>query len=82
MQTVFIWVGGFLGGSPSLELVGGANFIHPHPPTPENTLLGLGGGIKEGGRTKSCRGGLQNNTPPPLPEKGLLAEMGGRGGRI
>ena len=50
----------------------GPNFIHPHPPTPENTLLG--GRIKAGGggRIKfSCR---------PSPEICPTARNGGRGG--
>ena len=64
-----------------MRVVTGPNFIHPHPPTLENTLLGVGA-YKRGGRIKSCRGGLPNIHPPPLPEKGLLAEMGGGGGVI
>ena len=59
----------------------GPDFIHPHPPTPENTLLGVGGVFKGGGRIKfTSRGGLKIYTPTPLPWKCLLARNGGGGG--
>ena len=60
----------------------GPNFIHPHPPTPENTLLGVGACIKrEGGRIKFLpRGASKYTPPPPSPEKCLLAKNGGGGG--
>ena len=50
-------------------------------PTLENTLLGVGA-HKRGGGYKILPRGASKYTPPPLSEKGLLAEMGGRGGRI
>ena len=58
----------------------GPNFMHPHPPSPENTLLG-GGVYKRGGRIKFLpRGASKYTSPPPSPEKCLLARNGGRGG--
>ena len=59
------------------------HFIHPYPPppTPENTLLGVGGCIKgAGGRIKFlARGASRYTLPPPSPQKCLLARNGGRG---
>ena len=52
----------------------GPNFIHAHPPSPENTLLGVGG-IKF-----LPRGGSKYTPPPPSPENCLMARNGGRGG--
>ena len=31
------------------DFLGGPSFIYPQPPTPENTLPGVGGRIREGG---------------------------------
>ena len=47
---------------------GGGEFYIP-PPTPQNTLLGVGGGIKEGGCIKFLLwgGGVRHIHPPPLP---------------
>ena len=64
----------------SLPMVRGQILYTPPPPHPWKYPSRGGGCIKEGGRIKSCRGGLQNTPPPPLSEKGLLAEMGGEGG--
>ena len=50
---------------------GGPNFIHAHPPTPENTRLGVRG-IQQmggGGSTIPAGGGLRNIHPPPSPAK-------------
>ena len=60
----------------------GPNFM-PHPPTPENTLLGVGGvyGMTErGGGIKSCCGGPLKTIPPPLSLKRSSGRNGGRGG--
>ena len=58
----------------------GPTFIHPHPPTRENALLGVGG-MKDGGYEISRCGALQNIHPPPKmalwPQKG----EGGEGGK-
>ena len=52
------------------------------PPTPEKTLLGVGGGcIKRGGVIKFLlRGASKYTPPPPSPERCLMARNGGRGG--
>ena len=60
----------------------GPNFTHAHPPSPENTLLGVGGCIKGGGRTKFLPRGASKYTPPP-PSTGkmpLWPENRGEGG--
>ena len=56
--------------------------LHPRtPPTPENTLLGVGGCIKGGGHIKFCRVGPQNIHPhPPSPEKTPFSRKSGGGG--
>ena len=58
----------------------GAKFYTPPPPDPENTLLGVGGGvIKEGGAYKILpRGASEYTPPPPFSEKGLLSKRGVR----
>ena len=62
----------------------GPNCIHAHPPpSPTNTLLGMGGRIKRGGggHIKFLpRGGSKYAPPTPSPEKCLLARNGGGGG--
>ena len=60
------------------EQAKGPNFIHPNPPTPENTLLGVGGCIKA--YKIRAAWGLKIYTPTPLHWKMLLARNGGRGG--
>ena len=47
----------------------GSNFIHPHPPTPEDTLLGVRGCIKGGAYKIPAAWGLKIYTPTPLPWK-------------
>ena len=51
-------------------------------PPPEKTLLGVGGGIKEGGRIKFLPpgGGGSKYTPPPPPQKLPYGQKWGRGG--
>ena len=44
-----------------------AEFYTPPPPTPENTLLGVGGRIKGGGYKNPAAGGFKIHTPPPPP---------------
>ena len=62
------------------KFYGGPNFIHPTP-TPENTLLGVGGCIKEGGAYKIPVAGGSKYTPPPLSrEKAFWPKWGGGGG--
>ena len=53
--------------------VGGPNSLHPHHPTPEHTLLGVGGVLKRG-----QRGGSKCITPPPLEMP--CGQKQGRGG--
>ena len=62
------------------EGITGPNFFTPTPPTPENTLLGLGSVCKRGGG--ACKipaaWGLKIYTPTPPPlENAFWAEMGG-----
>ena len=65
----------------NLATLTGPNFIHPHPPTPKNTLLGVGGVWKRGGYKISPAGGPQNIHPHPPPLKNALwPEMGEGGG--
>ena len=60
----------------------GAKFYTPPPPHPWKYPSRGGGRIKEGGRIKSCRGGLQNIHPPPLSLKKVFWPkwVGGGGG--
>ena len=71
------------GGSESRNNLNGNTYIYGAkfytPPPPPMKLPFQVGGEEGGGEEKSCRGGLQN-LPPPLPEKCLLAQNGGRGG--
>ena len=57
----------------------GPNFIHPHPATPESTLLGVGGVLRGGGYKIPAAWASKYTPPPPPPEKCLLARNGGRG---
>ena len=60
------------------EEIAGPNFIHP--PTPENTLLGVRGGIKGGGKVPVAYP-PQDIDPHPLPLKHAIGpEMGAGGG--
>ena len=57
---------------------GGTFYTPPPPPTPENTLLGMGGGhIKEGGRKKLRPRGSSKYTHPPLLQNALWEKIGG-----
>ena len=52
------------------SLVWGPDFFRPHDPTPETTLLWVGGGYKRGGggiKFLLRRGGGSKYTPTPLP---------------
>ena len=55
-----------------------------YTPSPEKTLLGVGGILKRGGGGvyNSCRGGLQDKHPPASPERCLLAKKRGGGGGV
>ena len=81
---------GFLGGGSAdfifmgARIFAGQNFIHPHPPTPEITLLGVGA-YKRGGAYKiPAAWGLKiyTPTPPPLENAFCTRSGGGGGGRI
>ena len=73
-QKIYLW--GVL-----FDEMWGQILYTPTPPTPENTLLGVGGCRKGGGRIKFLPRGASKYTPPsPSPEKCLLARNGGRGG--
>ena len=65
-----------------LALIRGQILYTPNPPTPENTLLTVGGGAyKRGGCIKFLPHGASKYTPPPpSPGKCLLARKGGEGG--
>ena len=58
----------------------GPNFLHPHPPHPQNTLLGVGAYERGGAYKNPAAGGSNYTPPPPPPQKCLLAKRGGRGG--
>ena len=72
------------GGGKTGSLCTGPNFVHP-PPTPESTLLGVGGRIelknKRGGAYKiPAAGGFKIYTPPPLSLKMPSGPKWGEGG--
>ena len=94
-RTVFSTAGSFgrTSSEPFLEACGairplrrapkrhtGRNFIHRPPP--ENTLLGVGGRLKEGGRIKFLQRKASKYTPapPPPPEHAFWAKNVARGG--
>ena len=58
----------------------GAKFYTPPPPTPEKTLLGVGGVYKRGGAYKIPAAGASKYTPPPLPPKIPFWPKMGEGG--
>ena len=79
------WSSSHIGHGKSQQIYG-AKFYTPHPPTPENTLLGAGGCIKGagGGYKIPATWGFKICTPTPSPENAFKPEMGGGrgGGRI
>ena len=58
------------------------NSKHAHPPTPENTLLGVGRLCKRGGSCKNPAAGGFKIYPPPLSKKCLLSKIGGGGAYV
>ena len=61
------------------------HILYTHPPTPENTLLGVGGAYKKrGGGYKIPAAGASKCTPPPppVPETNALWAKNAEGGGI
>ena len=62
-----------------VSLFTGPNSIHPTPPTPEYTLLGVGGRIEEGGGGNKIPAAGGFKIYPPHPEKCPLGQKLGEG---